>query len=796
MRVMMVLKAQRHLVAAAAVIVVAASAAVRVQQPGTDWRAPASQEWQLFGGDWGNTRYSTLAQIDVSNVKELAGAWSVPFPPGVVSRSAPIVKGGMMYITAGRQVMALNPATGATLWTWESKRGQPDNRGLSLGEDLVLVPAGPEVVALRQKTGEEVWSYKPNPPQSTRIPTYANGVVVVGITDADSFKRGRVVGLDIRSGKELWRFEIVPEPGQIGSETWPKGSEVWKYGGGAVWMPPSIDPDLNMAYVGSGNAVPQFAGHTRPGDNLFTMSVVAMDLKTGKYRWHFQLLRHDVWEFDQATPLILYDAIVDGKPRKGLAAMRTDGFLFLLDRETGTPIFPVEMRAQKQDVSLATAPTQPFPKGADRFGPACVDRTLIPEGFRTGCYLDLWYPTDYNLTNPLLTTRLAPMAYSPRTSRFFVTGCVYPSWVRRMESGFDDGIFVIMPAKIPGSKGYGLVAAIDAKTNRIAWQQRLPYPACAGSGATATAGDLVFHAHANGEMRAFDARSGKLVWQFQTGSTRAINVALGPGFSPVAVYEVNREQHVAAVVGDSVWAFKRGGTLIRRKPGLPPEWVAPFAGVISDTTSIDATTIVRHSTDVAGAREVPYEYGVNPTRVRVKTGNAVTWRNNGKETHTFMARSRAWRTATMQPGGKTATLTFDKPGTYEYICQEHPWTIAQLIVEDAETTSGVFTEEQVKGGQAVYRSRCASCHLDNLVGADRFPALVGDAFFEKWIGSDMNAFVDRMRSMPADAPASLSDVEYVEVATFILNANGIKPGNKPLPTEAAALKTITIPKPR
>ena len=645
-----------------------------------DWRRPAGAEWPIYGGDWGNTRYSTLAEIERRNVRELGGAWTVELPPGVTSRAAPIVKDGTMYITAGPRVLALDPKTGTIRWEWTSPRGQPDNRGVSLGEDLVLVPAGPEVVALRQTTGEVVWAYQPKPRQATRTPAYADGVVVVPITGADTYKRGRIIGLDIETGEERWRFEIVPEPGDFGSETWPIDSDVWQYGGGAVWMPPSVDPDLGLVYVGSGNAVPQFAGYTRPGDNLFTMSVVAVDLQTGEYRWHFQLLRHDIWEFDQATPLILYDAIVDGRSRRGLAVMRTDGYLFLLDRETGEPIFPVEDRQVKQDPALATAATQPFPAGADRFGPECVDPALIPDGFRTGCYLDLWYPSDHNLTNPLLTARLAPMAYSLRTQRFYVTGCEYPVWVRRFDNYFEDGIFVILPKKIPGSKGHGLIAAIDARTNTIAWERQMPYPACAGSGATVTAGDLVFHAHGNGEMQVYDAMSGELVWRFQTGSTRAINVALGPGMSPVSVFDVDGKQYIAAVMGDSVWAFTLGGTIAPREPGVPPDWVAPFTEAIRDTSRIDATSMVRHATEIAGQREVPYEYAVNPRRARVEAATRVTWTNTGDEAHTFVARDGSWRTTTMQPG-ESATVTIVDPGTYEYICEDHPWTIAQLIVQ-------------------------------------------------------------------------------------------------------------------
>ena len=143
-------------------------------------------------------------------------------------------------------------------------------------------------------------------------------------------------------------------------------------------MTPTVDADLGLVYIGTGNAVPMWGGESRPGDNLFSVSVVALDLYTGEYKWHQQLVHHDLWEHDLGTPLILYDATVDGETRKAVAAMRTDGYLFLLDAETGEAIFPIEERAVKQDAFLKTSPTQPFPVGADRIGPDCTPTNLIP----------------------------------------------------------------------------------------------------------------------------------------------------------------------------------------------------------------------------------------------------------------------------------------------------------------------------------------------------------------------------------------------------------------------------------
>src|SRR5262249_27328492 len=154
--------------------------------------------------------------------------------------------------------------------------------------------------------------------------------------------------LDGKTGAVLWTFYTIPGPGEFGHDTWPQDSDVWQRGGAGVWQPPAIDPELGMVYFGTGNAAPQYAGEARPGDNLFSMSVVALVLRTGKYRWHFQALHHEMWDSDIGSAVVLYDTVLEGRPRKALAVIRLDGYVFMLDRETGKPLFPVEERPVPQ----------------------------------------------------------------------------------------------------------------------------------------------------------------------------------------------------------------------------------------------------------------------------------------------------------------------------------------------------------------------------------------------------------------------------------------------------------------
>jgi quinohemoprotein ethanol dehydrogenase len=655
---------------------------VTVQSPDSnDLRRPAGKEWSLTGGDWGGTRSSALSQITRQNVAQLAGAWMAELPGRESQNKAtPVVKDGLLYLPTNASVKAFDARTGALIWSQPTTTSS--NRGVALGEGLVFVGQfDGSVIALDAKTGKPAWKYAERVEAGQRVtgaPAYANGIVIIGVSGGDWFARCRVVALEAKTGKELWNFYTVPSPGEPGSETWPKDNDVWKYGGAAVWTLPAVDVDLGMVYVETGNAVPPWGGDVRAGDNLYTCAVVALDLKTGQLRWYRQLLHHDVWESDVSTPLVLYDSMLNGQRRQLLAAMRTDGMLFLIDRKTGVFVQTVEERAVKQNSQLKTAKTQPHPVGAQRLGPDCVPRDTVPEGFQLGCYYDPILPDVPNLVVPYMNARFSPMSYSAETSYLYVTGCVYPFWVRRPDYPYVG--FGPVVSHIPGQKYSGSIAALDGRTAKIAWEKRLPYPACGGSGTMVTATGLVFHGEADGNLQAYDAKSGELVWQFQTGSLGPWSPALGPGTGPAITYELDGAQYVAFAIDRAVWAFKLGGPLRPRAPLQPPPAEEPFRGAVREIDEISIGGLLSETNAQIG-REFEWfsEHVLNPTRAQVKTGTTVKWVNTGKITHTITARDSSWTTGPIA-AGKSGSMVFTKPGTYAYICADHPWSIGQLIV--------------------------------------------------------------------------------------------------------------------
>jgi alcohol dehydrogenase (cytochrome c) len=653
----------------------------------TDLTKPAGKDWPAVGGDWNNSRFSTLDKINPSNVKTLGGAWVKTFA-GAYSRITPVVADGMMFVTAGPYVYALNPATGAEIW--KMKPDVPASmlfKGVAVGEGKVFVgTADASIFALDDKTGKLLWTTLVGdrlPPRDagpgganaaaltttgqyiSGAPIYVNGKVISGMANGDFLIVGRLTALDAKTGKEAWRFDSVQGPGQPGHDTWQQDNDVWKHGGGGMWVTPVADPKLNLVYVGTGNPIPQWAGETRGGDNLYTDTALALDITTGKLKWHFQAIHHDIWEGDLGTPFVLYDAKVDGKTRPAIGVMRTDGNLFLLDRATGKPVFPIEERPVPQNPRLKTSPTQPFPVGADQIGPACTPKDLIPAGFKPICYFD---PIDYDMPNSMILlnkTRAAPMAYSPATNMFYATAHISPFWITRAE---DPDVFV-PPGNAPGMKSYGLITAIDAKTNKIVWQDKTPYRIENGSGATVTAGGLMFHGEPDGNLQAYDAKTGEKLWQFQTGADEG---------GSAAIYEVNGEQYVAVMASSNLWAFKLGGTVAPLAAPPAPATETTFRGRLESADHIGISATL-NDMGLDKTRTYYDENVFKPLRAKVKAG-PVVFQNDGKVPHNVAAVDGSWTTGEIAPG-KSATVTIAKPGTYVYSDTLHPWSYGQLVVQ-------------------------------------------------------------------------------------------------------------------
>jgi quinoprotein glucose dehydrogenase len=379
-------------------------------------------EWRSYAAEPGSTKYSPLDQINGDNVKNLRLAWRFKTDnlgprPDFNMQSVPIVVNNVMYVQAGtrRTVVALDPASGEMLWVWrmdEGKRGagaprQGSGRGLAYWTDgkgderIVTVTPGYHMVQLNAKTGVPIASFGRNGVVDLKTeidqpgidletadiglnsaPALGNNVIVIGAAHlpggaprAKENVKGYIRGYDVRTGKRLWIFHTIPQPGEFGNDTWEQDS--WSYTGNAGnWAPITIDEELNRVYLATEDATGDYFGGHRPGANLFTSSIVCLDLNTGKRYWYFQAIHHDIWDWDFPAPPILMDITVNGKPIKAVAVPSKQAFLYTFDRVTGQPVWPIEERPVPRGKVPTEwySPTQPYPTK-----PAAYDRQGIRE---------------------------------------------------------------------------------------------------------------------------------------------------------------------------------------------------------------------------------------------------------------------------------------------------------------------------------------------------------------------------------------------------------------------------------
>lgn len=797
-----------------------------------DFGHVASTNWPAIGGDWSNTHYSSLSKINVNNVNRLNGAWiSRQFIDDAASWTPPVVKDGLMFVTAGRTIYALNARTGAQVWIYQtiadarpsdstdatgpsgsaiaSLTAAPNWKGVGLGEGLVFVGLQDgHVIALEETTGKLAWivqtgiAERKNGQRAAVAPTYYDGRLFTGLSDGDYYQRGRVTALEARTGRKLWQIFTIPGPGEAGHETWSPTNDAWKFGGGGVWTSPTIDPELGLIYVTTGNAVPAFAGDLRPGNNLYTSSVLALDMATGAIKWYYQLVHHDVFEADLGTQLILYETKFHGISHKAVAAMRGDGYLFQLDRETGKPILPVEERSVPQLESQKTSLTQPFPVTGESFLKSCNDwkKEPIPAGFQVGC---MWTPpaspppsTDaQNVLAPTPWVKGSPMAYSPLTKYFYVNGISALNWPRRSQ----DPYFLNWSNTVPGIKSYVDLAAIDSATGKVVWKQPLPAGMFFNGGPIVTAGGLLFRASPDGNVQAFSAKTGERLWQFQTGMNNG-------GGSP-ASYEIDGEQYIAMSMGRAIWAFKLGGGISPAAPPKSADDLGQFTGPIVDTHDIETTSLQRSLIE-PGIRYFVDEYTFNPYRARVRVGEPIVFVNNGSLTHEIVSLDGHWGTGPLSPT-QQAWLTFDKPGEYTFICKTHPWSYGQLIVVPRQVASNDQAADEspqsavdldkfqlrVQVGEASFAKHCAECHGADLRGRGAVPPLSGDNFMSHWDGQEIRSIFDRIRNtMPQSNPGSLDDVTYLDIAIYLLKSNNVFFGERERTADSQGLENTPIRK--
>jgi len=549
-------------------------------------------DWTMSMGSLSGLRHSSLDQINTSNVKNLKVAWTQSLYPtknysSLGVESTPIEADGVMYVPSTRGVDALDATTGKIKWQFKgapNKKGLVGNllaaRALSMGDGMVFTgEADGSISALNQTNGHVIWSAavasvgtyaKKTKPISIPFTVYANGVVLTGINGGDTPLRGHIDAYNAKTGKLIWRWFTLPDLNDVEISTWSNPAEA-ATGGAAIWSIPAVDSTLNRAYVGTGNPFP-YTGRGA-GKGLWADSEVSLDLKTGALKWGYQGVHHDEWDYDCPTPPVLYNATVKGKMVPGIAFSCKSGYIYLLDRRNGKPIFPIpEVAVPNLDAGVGaklnqTWPTQPIPTGGSaQILPHCPTVAQVknvmpgkwpnaPNGdpYVLTCPYAPTNATHYALWGPYFAfggTDYPPMAYNPTTNDLYV--CANVSW-QSMENLTPKS----QSHRYATGGGWttvgesGTVSALNVSTNKLDWQVKYQGSndgACY-SGVLSTAGGLVFVSSRGqtsgvpkpfgGKFYAYNAKTGKQLFMFKNKSLI---------MAPAITYAVNGKQYIAVAM--------------------------------------------------------------------------------------------------------------------------------------------------------------------------------------------------------------------------------------------------------
>jgi len=468
-----------------------------------------------YGMGYQQHRYSPLNQINKSNLKRLVPVWNLSLDNNWGEQAQPLVYNGVMYVTNARATVAIDVATGKQIWKhnleWPPETPRVvccgvSNKGAAiLNGKVYRTTLDAYVLALDMKTGKEIWKSKAaewkDGYSMTVAPQIANGVLITGISGAEFGIRGFIDGWDPESGKHLWRRYTIPARGEKGNETWPQNNNAWEVGGGSSWITGSYDPELDLAYWGVGNPAP-WASQSRPGDNLYTSSVLALRPKTGEIVWYYQFTPGDAYDYDASWELILSDINVAGQRRKVLMQLNRNGFLYVIDRTNG------------QLISAKAYEKVNWASHVDMTTGRPVE-TEVARKLRAGEQVELWPSTTGG-------KNWEHAAYNPNTGLLYANTIYQARMFRHLETKphvAGQRYMFVENLPIPKKPGepHGHIDAIDPLTGEKKWRVPL-MDFQSWSAMLATGGGLLFTGKTTGEFIALDADNGKQLWQFQTGS--------------------------------------------------------------------------------------------------------------------------------------------------------------------------------------------------------------------------------------------------------------------------------------
>jgi alcohol dehydrogenase (cytochrome c) len=513
--------------------------------------ASEPQNWMLYGGTYSNQRYSTLTQINQENVKNLRQQWIVQNQVSGAWESNPLVVDGIMYLTERpNDVMAVDAKTGRLFWIYHWRPDSvarvccgANNRGVAiLGDRLFMGTLDAHLIAVDAKTGKPIWNIAvadvTQAYSITMAPMIVGNKVLVGVGGGEFGIRGFIAAFDPETGKELWRFYTVAGPGDPGFSSW--SGDSWKTGGAPVWTMGSYDPELNLVYFGTGNPGPDWNPAQRPGDNLYSDSVVALDPDTGKLKWYFQFTPQDGNDWDSTQIPVLADMDWNGSPAKVMLWANRNAFFYVLDRATGkflqgAPFAKVNwasgLDANGRPILSPHAPGTPFYPGnqgaTNWYPPAYSPRTGL-------FYFSVW-------DNYASTYQREQAVYQP--GRNFLGGA--PAGVSPVPGASTIGIGRKGPIDYWTSEvGSGATVALDPKTNKRVWT--FPQYDVTDAGMLVTATDLLFTGGREGYFYAFDAKTGKLLWKTNLGGS-IVNAPI--------TYAVDGKQYVSVISGNILATF-------------------------------------------------------------------------------------------------------------------------------------------------------------------------------------------------------------------------------------------------